>query len=457
MESRFLTESISNERMLLEDGFLIWGYIIQNGRNLSNVFMKATYPNSRNVTVNLSYVTEDGEYISPQSTWIVKEGTTYEEMRKALTEVPLPQKFPKIVFLGWKILGEPTGVIEDSDSSMSAQYDKCVIRYIVDNRISDYEYTWDIPSDLDWDFEQTVLLDYGDSLQLPTQLGGYKDITWLNGFSGASEITTHITFYGYGVKDETNPEDTSKLPEELEAVIVQEIADAQPGQTVTVDMEDATVVSKEMLEAAKGKDVNIQLNLGGYSWTINGKDIMASDLSDINLEVKQDTGAIPNRVIQAMAGDNPVRQLSLTHNGNFGFRATLTINVGSENSGKYGNLYYYDSTGKLVFMNAGMIDANGNVTLSFSHASEYLLVVNDHVMSDADIPADLKGGTSISGGSNTTSVSTGTTSAGNTTATKTDVDVANTADATPTAWAGAFLLAALVLAGAGIYQKKRSV
>lgn len=251
------------------------------------------------------------------------------------------------------------------------------------------------------------------------------------------------------------PEDTSRLPEELENVVVQEITAAQPGQTVTVDMQSATVVTKEMLGAAKGKDVNIQLNLGGYSWTINGKDILASDLSDIDLEVKQNTGAIPSRVIQSMAGDNPVQQLSLTHNGDFGFRASLTINVGSENSGKYGNLYYYDSTGKMVFMNAGVIDANGNVTLSFSHASEYLIVVNDRVMSNDDVPADLRPGTDTSGGAVTTPVSTGNTSADNTSVTRTDKDVVNTADATPTAWAGVFLLAALVLAGAGVYQKRR--
>ena len=98
------------------------------------------------------------------------------------------------------------------------------------------------------------------------------------------------------------PEDTSRLPEELENVVVQEITAAQPGQTVTVDMQSASVVTKEMLGAAKGKDVNIQLNLGGYSWTINGMDIMASDLSDIDLEVKQNTGAIPNRVRDSVHG-----------------------------------------------------------------------------------------------------------------------------------------------------------
>ena len=33
-------------------------------------------------------------------------------------------------------------------------------------------------------------------------------------------------------------------------------------------MDGATVISKEILEAAKGKDVDVRLNMGGYTWTL---------------------------------------------------------------------------------------------------------------------------------------------------------------------------------------------
>lgn len=471
--------------------------------NLETILPDLSYENYTNLQVSMSYVTEEGEFIYSQHLWVLENGTTYQELREELSALPVPETYPGIQFQGWTVSGPTTGVVDDSNPpiSMIAQYDKYVIHYIVDSELKDYEYVWDIPVDMDFDVDQIILADPGEELQLPTELGGYTGITWINaGDEDTITVNSHTSFYGYGTKTGTEPEDpeepsepenpsdpetpvkpenptdpgtpeeptvpetpvvpetpedTSRLPEELENVVVQEITAAQPGQTVTVDMQSATVVTREMLGAAKGKDVNIQLNLGGYSWTINGMDIMASDLSDIDLEVKQNTGAIPSRVIQSLAGDNPVQQLSLTHNGDFGFRASLTINVGSENSGKYGNLYYYDSTGKMVFMNAGVIDANGNVTLSFSHASEYLIVVNDRVMSNDDVPADLRPGANTSGGSVTTPVSTGNTSANNTSVTRTDKDVVNTADATPTAWAGVFLLAALALAGAGAYQKRR--
>ncbi len=180
------------------------------------------------------------------------------------------------------------------------------------------------------------------------------------------------------------------LPTETINSVVAAINAAAAGENITVAMGGATVVPKEILEAAKGKDVNIILDMGGYTWTINGMDILASDLQDINLEVKFDTNAIPSNVVKALAGDNPVRQISLTHNGDFGFKATLTMNAGAEYSGKYGNLYYYDSDGKMVFINAGTIDEIGNVSLEFSHASDYLLVMSDKQMSQSDVPDELQ-------------------------------------------------------------------
>ena len=82
--------------------------------------------------------------------------------------------------------------------------------------------------------------------------------------------------------------------------------------TIKVDMDDATVVPKEILKQAQGKDVNVVLEMDGYTWTINGKNIAASDLQDINLEVTRNTNYIPSGIVSAIAGSNPVEQISLT-------------------------------------------------------------------------------------------------------------------------------------------------
>ncbi len=147
---------------------------------------------------------------------------------------------------------------------------------------------------------------------------------------------------------------------------------------VKVELADATTVPKEILEAAKGSDVDVVLEMsGGYSWTINGNDIKASNLKEINLEVKQYVDVVPSGLIKELAGDKPTRQLSLTHNGDFGFKATLNFNMGSEYAGQYGNLYYYDSEGKLKFQNAGKIGEDGTCGVVFSHASDYVVVVGE--------------------------------------------------------------------------------
>lgn len=109
---------------------------------------------------------------------------------------------------------------------------------------------------------------------------------------------------------------------------------------------------------------------------LNGKDITAKEAKAINLGVKLDENAIAQDVVSTVANGQPTRQLSLDYSGEFGFKAYLNLNLGVENAGLFGNLYYYDNTGKLVFMNAGKIDENGNVALVFTHASDYVIIID---------------------------------------------------------------------------------
>lgn len=184
----------------------------------------------------------------------------------------------------------------------------------------------------------------------------------------------------------------TKLSSDKIQEAVAAITTAKAGDTYTVDMSDATVAPKDVLEAAKGKDVDIVLNMNGYKWTINGNNIQADNLKDINLAVDTDSDAIPDDVISELAGNNPVKQISLAYSGDFGFKASLTYNIGSEYAGKYGNLYYYDSTGRMIFQNAGAIDADGNISLNFSHASEYAVVIADYAVTTENADNTATGG-----------------------------------------------------------------
>ncbi|MEG0793981.1 MAG: dockerin type I repeat-containing protein, partial [Lachnospiraceae bacterium] len=170
-----------------------------------------------------------------------------------------------------------------------------------------------------------------------------------------------------------------EIPKEKVEAAVQTITTAPSGSEVPVVMEGATEAPKAILEAAKGKDVTVALNMGGYTWEINGKNITAAALQNINLEVKQGTDNIPQSVITETAGTKPVKQLSLTHEGEFGFTATLTVNVGVEYAGQNGTLYYYHG-GTLEYVGTQKIDAEGNIQEQFSHASDYAVVIGDMQM-----------------------------------------------------------------------------
>jgi len=147
---------------------------------------------------------------------------------------------------------------------------------------------------------------------------------------------------------------------------------------VKVEMGETKEVPAELFEEIKGKDVDVVFEMdNGICWTVNGQDIGDIDFSAINLEVKLDKGDIPEKKIKQIADGKEVVNLSLTFDGEFGFKATLTVDMGSKNAGKYANLYYYNpETGEYEFVCAAPIDENGNADLGFGHASDYTIVID---------------------------------------------------------------------------------
>ena len=178
-------------------------------------------------------------------------------------------------------------------------------------------------------------------------------------------------------------------------VISSQLDKAKSGDTVTVAMNGTTVVPKDIFDSIKGENVTLVLDMGnGLSWKINGQDITepSGDI-DFGVTVGADAGkSIPVDVINNVTGERYSMNLTLAYDGEFGFTATLTVNMESKNAGLYANLFYYnEQTGELEFVSVGQIDADGNVELEFTHASDYTIVVDAKIMSDngqADNKAD---------------------------------------------------------------------
>ena len=160
-----------------------------------------------------------------------------------------------------------------------------------------------------------------------------------------------------------------------------EIADAEDGASIVIDMNGETEVPAEIFEEVAGKDVTIEFDMGdGVKWEVKGIDIPAdADFSDLDLGVSMNTDGIPVDVINAITGEATSVQITLAHDGAFGFALTLSAPLGEENAGYWANLYHFDEDAEqLNFETAALIDDDGTVKLRLTHASQYAIVIDDH-------------------------------------------------------------------------------
>ncbi len=166
--------------------------------------------------------------------------------------------------------------------------------------------------------------------------------------------------------------------------IDEEILEADKGDEVVVDMNGATVVPSDILEAARDKAIDITFVLdNGLSWTIHGETITSGDLSNINFGTTIESednplNNIPVDVINKVTGEENTIEVNLDYSGEFGFTAVLTTNLESSNAGYYANLFYYNPQAKaLEYICSDVIAADGTAKLAFTHASDYIIVIDD--------------------------------------------------------------------------------
>ena len=103
----------------------------------------------------------------------------------------------------------------------------------------------------------------------------------------------------------------------------------------------------------------------GQKHFCHGTKITGSNFADIDLGVTLHADNIPDELVNSVAKNGTGSlELSLNHEGEFGFEGTLTVALGSEYAGQYANLYYYNkAAGKMELVGSYAIDANGNAAL----------------------------------------------------------------------------------------------
>lgn len=242
----------------------------------------------------------------------------------------------------------------------------------------------------------------GDTVTLTaTPNSNYRFVGWTSDggvtFADASSLSTTFTMPAGDVTITANWQydppyiPPTKTPSEQ---ALDKIEDAKPGDTVTINIFGGnTKLDKEVFEKLAGQDITLVVKLpGGVRWTVHGKDIPKyANITDIDMGVSLNTSTIPVNLINSVTGEAGTVQLTLKHNGEFGFTMTLTAPVGVKNAGLWANLYHYDEdAGEMVYQTAALVDEDGNAALPFDHASQYALVLDSksHELPFTDLAAN---------------------------------------------------------------------
>ena len=161
-------------------------------------------------------------------------------------------------------------------------------------------------------------------------------------------------------------------------VIRAEEEKAQEGSTINVDMNGTTVVPGDIFDSIRGRDITVTFDMGGgILWSVNGKEVITDKAGDIDFSVKTETNAIPVDIVNNVTGERYSIQISLAYEGEFGFKAVLSIGLGKENAGYTASLYHYNqSIGELEFICADTVAEDGTVSLAFTHASDYVIAID---------------------------------------------------------------------------------
>ncbi|MGN0289500.1 MAG: Ig-like domain repeat protein [Lachnospiraceae bacterium] len=164
--------------------------------------------------------------------------------------------------------------------------------------------------------------------------------------------------------------------------IRQEIKAAENEAVIEVNMNGETLVPQAVLNDLKDRNVLVIFDMGeGISWKINGNSFstMAKDV-DFAVTVgtkEKPLNRIPQELTDRLESGQQKLELSLAHNGEFGFETILSFDVGKENTGYFANLFYFnEAAGQLEFIQADQVTEEGTAEFRFTHASEYILVLD---------------------------------------------------------------------------------
>ncbi len=157
------------------------------------------------------------------------------------------------------------------------------------------------------------------------------------------------------------------------------VSNLEQEDTVEISIaEEAAQLPAEVVESAKGKDVELIINVGSYQWSVNGLDVADTDVADVNLNVSENSGIVPAEITEKYTDGQKTVEVNLAHEGQFGYNANLRVFVGTEYAGKTASiLHYEDDNSRLAYQGTSVVGEDGYAVLNLSHASSYMVILDD--------------------------------------------------------------------------------
>ncbi len=151
-------------------------------------------------------------------------------------------------------------------------------------------------------------------------------------------------------------------------------------EIVTMDMSKAGMIYAETLKQISEQGTEVVLKVSdNASWTIDGSEINTEEFSDIDLKVTLGDSRIPKDKLKILTENEQYVEMSLAHDGDFGFTMQLSVKLEDAKAGQYANLFYYNEEAEAFeFMCASEISSAKEASFAFSHASDYVIIISDN-------------------------------------------------------------------------------
>ncbi len=159
-------------------------------------------------------------------------------------------------------------------------------------------------------------------------------------------------------------------PENVIANIASQINNATGSGTVVIPMASANLPTN-LLNAAKGKDIDLILDFGTHSITISGTSV--KDLPKAQQTVDLSAKAISTKALTELSDGKSVKQLEFKQKGEFPFELGLTLWVGNKYNGQTLRLSIYDKDNNLLEEVDAAEVSKGKVTFTVPSGGRYVI------------------------------------------------------------------------------------